>query len=349
MSHYRSNLRDIEFNLFEYLKTDEYYGDAPFETFDKDTAMDALREVERLSVEDFAASFVDADRIELEIVDGEVKLPESVKASLDALFDGGWHLLGVESELGGFGAPDSLRWASGEMFMGSNPAVFLYASGALMARVIAGVGTDDQIQKWAIPMVERGWGATMALTEPDAGSDVGAGTTKAVHIEGDAWHLDGVKRFITSGENDYYENIIHLVLARREGGPPGTKGLSMFIVPKYFLNDDGSLGARNGVYATGLEHKMGIKGSTTTELSLGHRGRQDVDRRQVRSDTFDRLPQLTRLRQGACSVGRSCALDGQDGSACRDHQTPRRPPHAHAPEVVRRGSPCTVDVHVMDP
>ncbi len=269
MSHYRSNLRDIEFNLFEYLKTDEYYGDAPFETFDKDTAMDALREVERLSVEDFAASFVDADRIELEIVDGEVKLPESVKASLDALFDGGWHLLGVEPEIGGFGAPDSLRWAAGEMFMGSNPAVFLYASGALMARVIAGVGTEEQIQKWAIRMVERRWGATMALTEPDAGSDVGAGTAKAVHIEGDAWHLEGVKRFITSGENDYYENIIHLVLARREGGPPGTKGLSMFIVPKYLLDDDGSLGTRNGVYATGLEHKMGIKGSTTTELSLG--------------------------------------------------------------------------------
>ena len=109
----------------------------------------------------------------------------------------------------------------------------------------------------------------MALTEPDAGSDVGAGTAKAVHIEGDAWHLEGVKRFITSGENDYYENIVHLVLARREGGPPGTKGLSMFIVPKYLLNDDGSLGARNGIYATGLEHKMGIKGSTTTELSLG--------------------------------------------------------------------------------
>jgi alkylation response protein AidB-like acyl-CoA dehydrogenase len=269
MSHYRSNLRDIEFNLFEYLKADDYYGAAPFETFDKNTAMDALREVERMSVEEFAASFVDADRVELEIVDGEVTLPDSVKASLDAMFDGGWHLLGLDPELGGFGAPDSLRWAAGEMFTGANPAVFLYASGALMARVIQAVGTDDQKQKWALPMVERRWGATMALTEPDAGSDVGAGTAKAVHIEGDTWHLEGVKRFITSGENDYYENIIHLVLARREGGPPGTKGLSMFIVPKYMLNADGSLGARNGVYATGLEHKMGIKGSTTTELSMG--------------------------------------------------------------------------------
>jgi alkylation response protein AidB-like acyl-CoA dehydrogenase len=269
LSHYRSNLRDIEFNLFEYLKTDEYYGTEPFETFDRETAMDALREVERLATEDFAASFADADRIPLEIVDGEVSLPDSVKSSLDALFDGDWHLLGIEEELGGFGAPDSLRWAAGEMFTGSNPAVFLYASGALVARVINSVGTDAQRQKWAVPMVEKRWGATMALTEPDAGSDVGAGTAKAVHIEGDAWHLEGVKRFITSGENDYFENIIHLVLARREGGPPGTKGLSMFIVPKFLLNEDGSLGARNGVYATGLEHKMGIRGSTTAELSLG--------------------------------------------------------------------------------
>ncbi len=269
MSHYRTNLRDIEFNLFEYLRTDEYYGTPPFETFDKQTAMDALREVERLAVEDFAASFADADRTTLEIVDGEVRLPDSVKASLDALYDGGWHLLGVESELGGFGAPDSLRWATGEMFVGSNPAAFLYASGALMSRVIAAVGTREQFNKWALPMVERRWGATMALTEPDAGSDVGAGTSRAVHIEGDVWHLEGVKRFITSGESDYFENIVHLVLARREGGPPGTKGLSMFIVPKYLLNDDGSLGDRNGIYATGLEHKMGIRGSTTVELSMG--------------------------------------------------------------------------------
>jgi alkylation response protein AidB-like acyl-CoA dehydrogenase len=109
----------------------------------------------------------------------------------------------------------------------------------------------------------------MVLTEPDAGSDVGAGTSKAMHIEGETYHLEGVKRFITSGENDYYENIVHLVLARREGGEPGTKGLSMFIVPKFLMNEDGSLGARNGIYTTNIEKKMGIKGSTTCELTMG--------------------------------------------------------------------------------
>ncbi len=269
MSHYRTNLRDIEFNLFEFLGVDDYYGTPPFDSFDRDTAMDALREVERLTTNEFGASFVEADREEPALVDGEIVLPDGVKRSLDSLFDGGWHLLGVDQDLGGYGAPDSLRWAAGEMFVGSNPAVFLFASGALMARVIRAVGTPEQVSTWAVPMVERRWGATMALTEPDAGSDVGAGTSKAIHVEGDTYHLEGVKRFITSGENDYFENIVHLVLARREGGEPGTKGLSMFIVPKYLLNEDGSLGERNGIVATGLEHKMGIKGSTTCEMSMG--------------------------------------------------------------------------------
>jgi alkylation response protein AidB-like acyl-CoA dehydrogenase len=269
MSHYKSNRRDIEFNLFEYLKVGDYYGKEPFASFDEDTARDALREVDRLATEEFANSFTEADRNPPELVDGEVKLPESVKASLDAMYDGGWHLLGLEENLGGFSAPDSLRWATSEMFIGADPATFLYASGGLMARVIAAEGTQQQMEKWAIPMVENRWGATMVLTEADAGSDVGAGTSKAVHIEGDAYHLEGVKRFITSGENNYYDNIIHLVLARREGGEPGTKGLSMFIVPKFHVKNDGSLGERNGIYTTNVEHKMGIKGSTTCELTMG--------------------------------------------------------------------------------
>jgi hypothetical protein len=269
MSHYKPNLRDLEFNLFEYLHVESYYGSEPFVGFDRATAMDSLHEVERLAVEDFAASWVDSDRNPPELVDGSVVLNDSIKRSLDAVFDGGWHLLGVDPDLGGYGAPDSLRWAAGELFVSANPAAFLYASSALMARVIAAVGTEEQKERWAQPMIERRWGATMVLTEPDAGSDVGAGTSKAVHVEGDMWHLEGVKRFITSGENDYFENIVHLVLARREGGEPGTKGLSMFIVPKYLVNDDGSLGDRNGIRATSLEHKMGIKGSTTCELTMG--------------------------------------------------------------------------------
>jgi alkylation response protein AidB-like acyl-CoA dehydrogenase len=122
-------------------------------------------------------------------------------------------------------------------------------------------------------MIERGWGATMVLTEPDAGSDVGAGRAKAIKQEDGSWHIDGVKRFITSGEHDLTENIIHLVLARPEGHGPGTKGLSLFVVPKFeFDGQTGELGERNGAFVTNIEHKMGIKASTTCELSLGQHG-----------------------------------------------------------------------------
>ena len=269
MSHYKSNLRDLQFNLFEAYGIDEYLGIAPFEEFDHDTAMDMLREIDRLATEDFAESFVEADRTKLKLVDGNVELPAGVKKSLDALHDGGWHLMGVTQSLGGFGAPDALRWAGSELFAGANAAVYLYAIGGLMARVIEAVGTPEQTERFAKPMIERNWGATMVLTEADAGSDVGAGITKANHVEGDKWHIEGVKRFITSGDNDYYENIIHLVLARRPGGEPGTKGLSMFIVPKFNVNEDGSIGERNGVVTTNLEDKMGIRGSTTCELTFG--------------------------------------------------------------------------------
>jgi alkylation response protein AidB-like acyl-CoA dehydrogenase len=269
MSHYKSNLRDLEFNLFEVFDYDDYFGKEPYEDYDRDTSTDILREVDRLAREDFAASFADADRIKLELVDGEVTLPDSVHQSMEALHAGGWHLLGLPKQYGGYGAPQLLRWAVAELFAGANPAIYLYVTGALMAGVIAHEGTPEQAERFAKPMIENNWGATMVLTEPDAGSDVGAGTTKAVHVEGDAWHIEGVKRFITSGENDYYDNIIHLVLARREGGPPGTKGLSMFIVPKYLVNEDGTLGERNGVVATNIEDKMGIRGSATCELTFG--------------------------------------------------------------------------------
>jgi len=155
------------------------------------------------------------------------------------------------------------------MLVGANPAAYFYVIGTTMARVIDQVGTEEQRQRFCRPMLERNWGGSMVLTESEAGSDVGAGTTKAIQVEGDTYHLEGVKRFITSGDSDYFENIIHLVLARPEGGGPGTKGLSMFIVPKYLVNDDGSPGERNGIITTNLEDKMGIKGSSTCELTLG--------------------------------------------------------------------------------
>jgi alkylation response protein AidB-like acyl-CoA dehydrogenase len=271
MSHYKSNQRDIEFNLFEANQLQAYLGTAPFENFDRDTVIDLLREIERLAREDFAASFVDADRNPPRLEDGQVLLSDGIKASLDAYYEGGWDKLGVPAEMGGYGAPSLVRWAGQEMLAGANGAVFFYVTGGLMATVIAAVGTPEQRETWAIPMLERQWGGTMVLTEPDAGSDVGAGSTKAIAVDEAAgiYHIEGVKRFITSGDHDYAENIVHLVLARTEDAGPGTKGLSMFIVPKFHVNEDGSIGARNGVTVRNLEKKMGIKGSSTCELAFG--------------------------------------------------------------------------------
>ncbi|MBW3563019.1 MAG: acyl-CoA dehydrogenase, partial [Actinobacteria bacterium] len=274
MSHYRSNLRDIEFNLFEAYGTQDHYGQGPFAQMDPETAQAILREVERLAKNEWAASFEEADRTPLELVDGEVVLPDGLKASLDAFYEGGWDRLPLPPHLGGYGAPPSLRWAASELLLGANPTAFFYSAGALMSFVLDQVATEEQKERFVEPMIERRWGGTMVLTEPDAGSDVGAGVTRATQVEGNTYHLEGVKRFITSGEADYYENIIHLVLARPQPDPPaqpepGTRGLSMFIVPKYLVNEDGSLGERNGVVCTNIEKKMGIKGSTTCELTFG--------------------------------------------------------------------------------
>jgi alkylation response protein AidB-like acyl-CoA dehydrogenase len=271
MTHYKTNLRDIEFNLFEAYRVQDYMGQGPYHEMDEDTARHILQEVDRLAVNEFAASFTVGDRAHLELIDGEVELPMAVKRAINAYYDGGWDTLGRPPELGGVGAPPSLRWAAQELLVGANPAAFFYVVGTLMANVVHEVGTPEQVERFVKPMLEHNWGGTMVLTEPDAGSDVGAGTTKAIAIdeaEG-IYHLEGVKRFITSGEGDYAENIIHLVLARPEGADPGTKGLSMFIVPKFMVNEDGSLGERNGVFCTRIEDKMGIKASTTSELTFG--------------------------------------------------------------------------------
>ena len=182
--------------------------------------------------------------------------------------------LELPADLGGQATPPSIQWAVNELITGANPAAYMYAAGPKFATVLwlNGTARDRRI---AQIMVERLWGATMVLTEPDAGSDVGAGRTRAIPQPDGSWHLEGVKRFITSGEHDLTENIMHLVLARPVGvegaGGPGTKGLSMFLVPKWhFDHETGELtGERNGVFATNVEKKMGIKVSTTCELTFG--------------------------------------------------------------------------------
>ena len=270
MSHYKSNLRDIEFNLFEVFGRQELLGQGPFDEVDEETARDMLAEVNRLATGPLAEPFADADRNPpvFDPATGSVTMPESFRKAYRALIDAEWWRLAVPTEIGGTAVPRSLSWAVAEFILGSNPAAWMFASGPTFANVLWQIGTPEQ-KKFAQQAVEHGWGATMVLTEPDAGSDVGAGRARAIEQPDGTWHIEGVKRFITSAEHDLSENIFHLVLARPEGAGPGTKGLSMFLVPKYLVNDDGSLGARNGAYVTNVEHKMGLKASTTCELTFG--------------------------------------------------------------------------------
>ncbi len=271
MSHYTADLRDLEFNLFEFLETRDQFGSGPFEQMDADTARGVLAEVRRLAEGPLAASFTDSDRHPpvFDPATSSVTLPESFKRSVRAIEDGEWYRLDLPEHLGGFGAPHALSWAAFEMVLGANPAVFMYGSWAAFAAVLHDLGTADQ-KRLAELMIERKWGATMVLTEPDAGSDVGAGRSRAVRQPDGSWHLTGVKRFISSAEHDLSDNIVHLVLARPEGAGPGTKGLSLFVVPKFHVDlATGELLERNGVRVTNVEKKMGLKVSTTCELTFG--------------------------------------------------------------------------------
>jgi alkylation response protein AidB-like acyl-CoA dehydrogenase len=271
MGHYKSNLRDIEFNLFEVLGLGDRLGKGQFADLDEETARDMLAQVRTLAEGPLGESFADADRNPpvFDPATNTATLPESFKKSFKALWDGEWYRMGLSEEIGGIAAPRTLVWGINELLLGSNPAAFMYMAGPGFAQVAYDCGTEEQ-KNWARLAVEKGWGATMVLTEPDAGSDVGAGRTKAIKQDDGSWHIEGVKRFITSGENDMFDNIFHLVLARPEGAKPGTKGLSLFFVPKFHFDaETGELGDRNGVFVTNVEHKMGLKASTTCELTFG--------------------------------------------------------------------------------
>ena len=271
MGHYKANVRDLEFNLFEVFGRGDILGTGIYEDLDVESAKDILGEVARLCENELAASFVDADR-NPPVYDPStcsVVIPESFKKSYQAYLDGDWGRLDTPTALGGMSVPPSLRWAIAEMVCGANPAVHMYGATFSFARLLWAVGTEEQ-KKLAKHIVDNAWHTTMVLTEPDAGSDVGAGRTKAVQQPDGTWHISGVKRFITSAESDMCDNVVHFVLARPEGAVVGTKGLSLFIVPKFHVDvETGALGERNGVYVTNVEDKMGLKVSTTCEVTFG--------------------------------------------------------------------------------
>jgi alkylation response protein AidB-like acyl-CoA dehydrogenase len=296
MNHFRSNVPDLKFGLFDLLKLDELLsGD-----LDRATVESMIDEVDRQARGPIAESFADGDRNPpvYDPATFSVAMPASFQKAFHTYMDAEWWRLDVPEELGGTKVPRALFWALIELVQGANAPVYMYSGGPAMAGLLYRMGTPRQ-QEWAKVMVEKRWGATMVLTEPDAGSDVGAGRTVARQQADGSWHIEGVKRFITSGEHDLEENIVHYVLARPEGAGPGTKGLSMFVVPKFHFDEaTGELGERNGVFATNVEKKMGIKVSTTCELTFSG----DADRPAVGwllGDVHDGIAQMFKVIEGA--------------------------------------------------
>ena len=275
VGHYKSNVRDLEFNLFEVLELEKALATGEFGDLDGGSVREMLAEAAKLAEGPLAESFADADRNPpaFDPKSHVVTIPESFKKSLRTWQQGEWYRVGLDEHIGGVPAPSMVAWSINEFILGAQPAAFMYLAGPIFADIIYAIGTDEQ-KHWAEITVERKWGATMVLTEPDAGSDVGAGRTKAIQQPDGTWHIDGVKRFITNGDtDDLFENIVHQVLARPEGAGPGTKGLSLFLVPKYHFDPEtGEIRERNGVFVTGLEHKMGLKASATCELTFGQHG-----------------------------------------------------------------------------
>ena len=301
MSHYRSNVRDIEFTLFDVLERGEILGTGPFSDVDTDVARDMLRQVAGLAEGPIGSSLLESDRTPptFDPDTGEVTMPQSFQDSYAAWVDNEWWRLEIAGGLGGTPAPPSLTWAMNELVLGANPAVKMFAAGFTFSNVLYHLGTPEQ-RKIAQLMVDKHWGATMVLTEPDAGSDVGAGRTRAVQAEDGTWHLTGVKRFITSGVAPFYDNVIHFVLARPEGAGPGTKGLSLFVLSDRHILDleTGELGDKNGVQVANIEDKMGLKVSTTCELRFG----EDPERPAVGTllgEVHDGIAQMFRIIEHA--------------------------------------------------
>jgi alkylation response protein AidB-like acyl-CoA dehydrogenase len=268
--------RDVRFVLFEMLEVDKLTEHSHYADFDKDMFEDVLDLAEKISVEQIYPANAEADKegVTYDPETKKVKIPEGFKTAYQAFIEAGFVALSDEPEYGGMGLPAALAISCIEHFGAASIAFAMYpglTQGA--GRLIKTFGTDEQKKIYLEKMFSGQWGGTMCLTEPDAGSDVGALKAKAVPQDDGTYLISGQKIFISCGESDLVENMIHPVLARIEGDPPGTKGISIFIVPKYRVNEDGSLGEFNDVVCAGIEHKMGIKGSSTCTLSFGDNGK----------------------------------------------------------------------------
>lgn len=274
MTQILADRRDQDFVLWEQLDCSQLVQLPMYKAFDRKSCEMIMTEARTLAIKELLPTMKDGDETGVHFESGEVKVPQSFRRPFELLREGEWTCLKVDPAMGGQGAPPFLGAAVEEYFMAANWSLNCYATeGSMTALLIEKYGSPTDKRKYIEKLVSAQWGGTMVLTEAEAGSDVGALTTTAIENPDGSYSLSGSKIFITNGEHDLMENIIHPVLARIEGDPPGTRGISLFIVPKFLVNDDGTLGERNDVVCSGVEHKHGIRGSATASMTFGGKGR----------------------------------------------------------------------------
>jgi alkylation response protein AidB-like acyl-CoA dehydrogenase len=273
MAQVIADRRDVDFVLHEQLNVGELSKHEKFEEFNKKTVDLIISEARNLAIKEILPTLKEGDEQGCRLENGEVFVPDSFKRAYDLFIEGEWLAMPEDPEYGGQGMPRTVALAAGDYFNGANYAFMMYPGlthGA--ALLVEAFGTERQKNLFLKNMFTGKWTGTMLLTEPEAGSDVGNLSTTAVKNEDGTYSISGNKIFISAGEHNMVENIVHPVLARIEGAPAGTKGISLFLVPKYRVNDDGNLGEFNDVVCTGIEHKMGINGNATCSLTLGGKG-----------------------------------------------------------------------------
>ncbi|MGA3124275.1 MAG: acyl-CoA dehydrogenase [Polyangiaceae bacterium] len=274
INRYKADIRELNFLLLEQFRLDELLGQPPFEAWGPDECRSTLSECYRWVREVIGPLNALGDAQGCRLEGGKVVTPDGFKRAWQSLYEAGWKQIGVDPEWGGAGAPSALQVLVEEMLSGANTAFQMYSGLTIgAAEVIHAFGTDDQKRIYCPRMFGGHWGGTMCLTEPQAGSDVGSAKTSASRNGDGSYSIRGTKIFISAGDHDLTTNIVHLVLARVEGAPSGTKGLTLFIVPKIRASDDGTLLEPNDVQVAGIEHKMGINGSATCLLNFGDAGK----------------------------------------------------------------------------
>ncbi len=341
--------RDQRFILYEMLGVEKLCGYEKYRDFSKDMFDMILTEAQKMAVDEVLPTLAEGDKEGCTLSDGKVSVPKCYHRAYQLFREGGWIGTNFPPEEGGQGLPDSVKIAAIDWFY-HNFAFSAYpfaTEGA--AHLILTYGTEAQKRKYMDKMVQGIWGGTMALTEPNAGSDLGNMITKAIRQPDGTFRIQGTKIFITAGDNDLVENIVHPVLARIEGDPAGTKGISIFLVPKYLVNDDGSLGRRNDYEIANIEHKMGIRGSATCLINFGDNNNCYAellgDEREGMKIMFQMMNEarLAVGLQGLCSASIAYlhalqyTKDSLQGSSLIEFKNPNAPrvPIIHHPDVRR--------------